>query len=47
MNQSDKLVAASVVAGVTTDDNILVISGTNVGIGNSTPGAKLHVHDDD
>ncbi len=43
-NQSDKLVLSSVVAGNTTDTNILVISGANVGIGTTSPSSNLHVH---
>ena len=42
-NQSDKLVLVSVVAGVATDNNILVISGTNIGIGTTTPDRTLDV----
>ena len=43
-NASDKLTLASVVAGVTTEDNILVASGTNIGIGTSSPTDKLEVY---
>jgi len=43
INQSDKLVVASVVAGVTTDNNILVVSGTNVGIGTNNPTKDLEI----
>ena len=42
-NTSDKLTLASVVGGVTTDNNILVASGANVGIGTASPRAKLDV----
>jgi hypothetical protein len=43
-NQSDKLIVASVVGGVTTDNNILVISSGNVGIGTITPTERLQVN---
>ena len=43
-NSSNKLVLASVVAGITTEDNILVASGANIGIGTNSPGAKLDVN---
>ena len=43
-NSSNKLVLASVVAGITTENNILVASGANIGIGTTSPGAKLDVN---
>ncbi len=43
LNSSDKLIAASVVGGVTTDNNILVLSGSNVGIGTASPSTTLDV----
>ena len=45
-NTSDKLTLASVVGGVTTDNNILVASGANVGIGTASPSAKLDIEGD-
>ena len=42
-NSSNKLVLASVVAGITTENNILVASGANIGIGTNSPTKKLHV----
>ena len=42
-NASDKLTVKSLVAGNTFDDNILVLSGSNVGIGTASPSEKLDV----
>jgi hypothetical protein len=42
-NASDKLTVKSLVAGNTFDDNILVLSGSNVGIGIASPARTLDV----
>ena len=42
-NSSDKLQVQSVVSGVTTQSDILVLDGSNVGIGTTSPSTKLHV----
>ena len=42
-NASDKLTVKSLVSGSTFDNNILVLSGSNVGIGTSSPTEKLEV----
>ena len=42
-NSADKLIVESLVSGGITDSNILVLSGSNVGIGTTSPEAKLHV----
>ena len=44
-NASDKLTVKSLVSGVTVDNNILVLSGSNVGIGTASPLNKLQVSD--
>ncbi len=44
-NASDKLTVKSLVAGNTFDNNILVLSGSNVGIGTASPLNKLQVSD--